>query len=210
MLFCIDNKRQERDLYGEGEEGTGGPVVGDVGEVEDLLEGEVDEADEDAVQAEDEHRADGDNSYEAEPDGVKTSAEVDDGIDGEQVHRVIEQDVQHEAVFVDVPVEEEEAQGEGGASDGDVFSDTCRLQPASLTEQVTHKEEANAAHKTVEGDVRCEVPVFVGTVEHHADDTQQQHDCFSVSLSMADVRHPVHQEQGEQEPSHAVEFAGER
>ena len=210
MPLCIDDKRQKRELDGKGEEGTGGPVVGDVGEVEGLFEGEVDEADEDTVEAEDEHRADGDECDQAEPDGVQASAEVDDGKDGEEVHHVIEQDVQHEAVFVDVPVEEQEAKDEGGTSDGDVFSDTRHLQPACLTEQVAHEEETDAAHKTMEGDVRRIVPVFVGTVEHHADEAQQQHDCLSVSLAMTDVRHPVHQEQGEQEPGHAVEFAGER
>ena len=47
-------------------------------------------------------------------------------------------------------------------------------------EKVSHEEEAEATNKTVIGDVWYGVIVFVGAVEYHGDDGENQHGCFAV------------------------------
>ena len=53
------------------------------------------------------------------------------------------------------------------------------------------------------------MPVFVGSVKNHADNSDDKHDGFTSFLSVADICEPMHQEKGRQKPGDAIEFTGE-
>jgi hypothetical protein len=62
-------------------------------------------------------------------------------------------------------------------------------------EEVPHEEEANTTDESVESDIRGKVVVFIGTIENHANDSDDEHDGSALFLSVTDVCDPVHQKQ---------------
>jgi len=164
-----EDKREEQQVDGSGEQEALPPVVGDIGLAGQVFKAVVEYADEDAVEAEDDHRADGDGGDESQAQTVEASAEVDDRVDGEQVDNIEEEDVEHKPALMEMPIEEEKAEQQGRQADGKVAVETDRLQATCLAEEATHEEEAQTAHEAVEGDIGSEVVVLVGSVESDAE-----------------------------------------
>lgn len=78
-----------------------------------------------------------------------------------------------------------------------------------MLEEVTHEKETNTTDESVECDVGGKVVVFVGAIENHANDRNDEHDESALFLSVADICNPVHQKQCRQKPGDTVEFTGE-
>ena len=77
--------------------------------MEILFDNKINNADKDAMESEDEHRADRNNRNEADFDAVETSAEMYDAQNRKEIDHVKEGDVQDKSLFVDMPVEEDNA-----------------------------------------------------------------------------------------------------
>jgi hypothetical protein len=75
--------------------------------------------------------------------------------------------------------------------------------------EIAHKEEAEAADKSVISDIGGIMVVFVGAIEDHGDDGKYQHDGFAVFVLIEYICQDVHDEKSYQEPSYTVELAGE-
>ena len=209
MSDGIADEGNQHEDYRNGYQQAFGPRVPDVLNPQAPLYREVGETDKHAVESEDEHRAKRYHRDDAQPQAVEAARQIDNAIHRQQVNGVIEGDVQAEAVLVDVPVEESDARQQGGQSYGEVTAQPGALEQARLPEQVTHEEEAQAAHKPVEGDVGGKVILFVGTIQQHTEQRERQHDSLSVTATVAEVGDDVHQQQREEEPGHPVELAGE-
>ena len=78
-----------------------------------LFKCKVNDSDEDAMESEDKHRADRDDGDNTDLDAVETSAEIDNAKDGKDIDHVIEGDVQDKSVFVNMPIEESNAEEKG-------------------------------------------------------------------------------------------------
>jgi hypothetical protein len=99
-----------------------------------------------------------------------------------------------EPFFMNVPVEKAYTKKQGSDSDGYVFPEINFCHYVLLSKKVSHKEEAEAAHKSVESDVWCKVVVFVSTIQYDTDHGENEHDGFPVMMAMTDVCYPMHQE----------------
>lgn len=160
------NKRHFND---NDQNGTFIPIVGDVRNVELLFKYKVNNSDKDTMEAEDEHRADRDDRNETDFDAVEASAEVDDTKDGKEVYHVKEGDVQDKSLFVDMPVEKDDADEQGRYANKKILPEVEAFQIVGMTEEIPQEEKAEAAYETVECDIGCKVPVFIGAVEYDTD-----------------------------------------
>ena len=75
------------------------------------LNDEIDDANEHSVETEDHHGTNGDVNNDLGSDLVSAAPKVDDGEDGEETNYEIERDVNDDVTLVDMPIEEDEAQG---------------------------------------------------------------------------------------------------
>ena len=137
--------------------------------MEILFEYKINNPDKDAMESKDEHRADRDDRNETDFDAVEASAEVDDTKDGKEVYHVKEGDVQDKSLFVDMPVEKDDADEQGGNAYGEIFPKVEAFHIVGMTEEIPQEEKAEAAYETVECDIGCKVPVFIGAVEYDTD-----------------------------------------
>lgn len=160
------------------------------------------------MESKDEHGADGNEGDEAKMNVVEAATEVDNTKDREEVNNIIQCNMKNKLIFVDVPIKKNNTYEQGGDCDRDVLFEVEALQITSLLKEVTHKEKTNTTDESVESDIRCKVPVFVSTVQNHADDSDDKHDGFSLFLSVADICDPMHQEKGGQKPGNSIEFTG--
>ena len=160
------------------------------------------------MEAEDEHRADRDDRNETDFDAVETSAEVDNAKDGKEIDHVIESNMQDESVFVDMPVEESNAEEKGGDAYEEVFPEVEALQIVCMTEEIPHEEKAEAAYESVECDIGRKMPIFIGAIEYDADDGKNEHNSLSIVNPIANVCDPVHEEEGKQKPCNPIQLAG--
>lgn len=117
------------------------------------------------MESEDKHRADRDDGDKTDLDAVETSADVDNAKYRKEIDHVKESNMQDESVFVDMPIEESNAEEKGGDAYEEVFPEVEVFQIACITEEISHKEKAEAAYESVECDIRRKVPVFIGTIE---------------------------------------------
>ena len=198
------DEREKQKLNGNGQENAFRQVVGDVRNVELLFKCEVNDSDEDAMESEDEHRADRDERNETDLDAFETSAEVDNAKYGKEIDHVKESNMQDESVFVDMPVEESNAEEKGGDAYEEVFPEVEAFQIVCMTEEIPHEEKAEAAYESVKGDIGRKMPVFIGAIEYDADDGQDEHNSLSIMNPIANVCNPVHEEKGEQEPCDTI------
>ena len=74
-----------------------------------LFKCKVNDSDEDTMESEDKHRADRNDRNEMDFDAVETSAEMYDAQNRKEIDHVKEGDVQDKSLFVDMPVEEDNA-----------------------------------------------------------------------------------------------------
>ena len=121
------------------------------------------------MEAEDEHRANRDDGDKADFDAVETSAEMYDAQNRKEIDHVKEGDVQDKSLFVDMPVEKDNADEQGRGANKQILLEVETFQIVGMTEEIPHEEKAEAAYETVEGDIGCKVPVFIGAVEYDAD-----------------------------------------
>ena len=156
------------------------------------------------MESEDEHRADRDDRNETDLDAVETSAEVDNAEDGKEIDHVIEGDVQDEAVFVNMPVKECNAEEKGGDAYEEIFLEVEAFQIVCMSEEIPHEEKAEAAYKSVECDIWRKVPVFIDTIEYNADDGKDKHNSLSIVNPTANVCNPVHEEKGKKKPCDTI------
>ena len=161
------------------------------------------------MESKDEHGADGYQGNKSKANPVEAATDVDNTKDREEVDDIIQCNMKNKLIFVDMPVEQGNTQKQGGYSDRDISIKVEALHVTSLLEEIPHKEEANTTNESVESDIRCIVPVFVGTVKNHADYSDGKHDRFSLFLSVADICYPMHQEKCRQKPGDAIEFTRE-
>ena len=152
------------------------------------------------MESEDKHRADRDDGDNTDLDAVETSAEIDNAKDGKDIDHVKEGNVQDELVFVNMPIEESNAEEKSGEAYEEIFPEVEAFQIVCMTEEIPHEEKAEAAYESVECDIRRKVPVFVGPIEYNADDGKDKHNSLSIVNPTANVCDPVHEEKGEQEP----------
>ena len=110
---------------------------------------------------------------------------------------------------MDVPVEEYEAEQQGGSADQYILSETELFQLITMLEEIAHEEKTETTYKAMIGDVWNSVIIFVHTIENHGDDRNDQHEALSVFAPIEHICQDVHQEQRNQEPGDTVEFAGE-
>ena len=78
--------------------------------MEILFEYKINNPYKDAMEAEDEHRANRDDGDDTDFDAVETSAEMYDAQNRKEIDHVKECDVQDKSLFVDMPVEEDNAE----------------------------------------------------------------------------------------------------
>ena len=77
---------------------------------------------------------------------VNAAPEVDDGEDGEETHDEIEGDVIDDVTLMDMPIEEDEAKGESGYANEEIFFEVRFFQITGLAQYVSQEEEGDAAH----------------------------------------------------------------
>ena len=65
-----------------------------------------------------------------------------------------------------------------------------------MTEEIPHEEKAEAAYETVEGDIGCKVPVFIGAIEYDTDDGKDEHNSLSLVNPIANVCDQMHKKEG--------------
>ena len=121
------------------------------------------------MEAEDEHRANRDDGDDTDFDAVETSAEVDNAKDGKEIDHVKEGNIQDEQVFVDMPVEKDNADEQGRGANKQILLEVETFKIVGMTEEIPHEEKAEATYETVECDIGCKVPVFIGAIEYDAD-----------------------------------------
>lgn len=156
------------------------------------------------MESEDKHRADRDDGDNTDFDAVETSAEVDNAKDGKEIDHVIESNMQDESAFVDMPIEESNAEEKGRETYKEIIPEVEAFQIVCMSEEIPHEEKAEAAYKSVECDIRRKMPVFVGTIEYDADNGKDDHNSLSIMNPIANVCNPVHEEKGEQEPCDTI------
>lgn len=156
------------------------------------------------MESEDEHRTDRDDRNETDLDAVETSAEVDNAKDGKEIDHVKEGNVQEESIFVDMPVEENDADEQRGDAYNKIFPEVEVFQIVGLTEEIPHEEKAEAAYESVECDIGRKMPVFIGAIEYDTDDGKDEHNSLSIMNPIANVCNPVHEEESEQEPCNTI------
>ena len=86
-----------------------------------LLNYEVNDAHEHSVETEDNHSADGDIDNDLGSESVCATPKVDDGEDGKETNDEIEGDMNEDVTLIDMPIKENEAQGEGGDANEEIF-----------------------------------------------------------------------------------------
>ena len=74
-----------------------------------FFEYKVNNPDKDAMKAKDKHRANWNDGDDTDYNAVKTPAEVYNAKDRKEIDHVIEDNVQDESLFVDMPVKEDNA-----------------------------------------------------------------------------------------------------
>lgn len=176
--------------------------------MEILFEYKINNPDKDAMESKDEHRADRDDRNETDPDAVETLAEVDNAIDRKEIDHVKEGNMQDESIFVDMPVEENDADNQRGDAYEEVFPEVEALQIVGLTEEIPQEEKAEATYESVKGDIGRKMPIFIGAIEYDADDGKNEHNSLSIVNPIADVCDPVHEEESEQKPCDTIQLAG--
>lgn len=92
-------------------------------------------------------------------------------------------------VQLQVPVEEEEAQGEEHERSGDGYVGNSPLCAHDVAKIV----EGQASQEAHGGQVRGEVPLLVGCIEHHGEAAKGDHDDMLVAGLPAQVDGDVHQ-----------------
>jgi len=158
------------------------------------------------MEPEDEHRADRDDRNETDLDAVETSAEVDNAEDGKEIDHVKEGNMQDESIFVDMPVEENDADNQRGYAYEEVLPEVEALQIVGLAEEIPQEEKAEAAYETVECDIGHKMPVFIGAIEYDTDDGKDEHNSLSIVNSIANVCDPVHEEESKQKPCNTIQL----
>ena len=102
-----------------------------------LFYDEVNDAHEHPVETEDDHGADGDIDDDLGFESICAAPEVDDGEDGEETNNEIEGDVDDDITLIDMPIEEDEAQGEGGDANEEIFFEVRFFQITGLAQYVS-------------------------------------------------------------------------
>lgn len=95
---------------------------------------------------------------------------------------------------MDVPVEENEAEQQGGSADQYILSETELFQLITMLEEVAHEEKTETTYKAMIGDVWGIVVEFVGAVEYHGADGENEHDILTMLVSVKYVCQDMHEE----------------
>ena len=89
------------------------------------------------METEDDHGADGDIDDDLGSESICAAPQVDDGEDGKETYDEVESDVNDDVALVDMPIEEDEAQGEGGDANEEIFFEVGFFQITRLVQYVT-------------------------------------------------------------------------
>ena len=136
VTIGIDDDGEQSQFDGNSQDDGLRYGIADVWDVKRPFYDEVDDAHEHPMETENDHGADGDIDNNSESDLVSAAPEVDDGDDREETDDEIEGDVNDDVTFINVPIEEDEANGEGGDANEEVLFEVRFFQIAGLVQYI--------------------------------------------------------------------------
>ena len=89
------------------------------------------------METEDDHGTSGDIDDDLGSESVYAAPEVDDGENGEETNDEIEGDVNDDMTLIDMPIEEDEDQSEGGYANEKIFFEVSFFQIIGLAQYVS-------------------------------------------------------------------------
>ena len=112
MLSILDEWKKYQDDANSNENAFA-PIVCDIGETKCFFQTKVDDTNKDTMKAENNECADGDGCNKVGFDVVDRAENINETVNGKKVDDIIENNMKHETVFVDMPIEDNEAQKQG-------------------------------------------------------------------------------------------------
>lgn len=110
MALSIDDKWQKDGFYNYCKDNTFVPVVGDVGDMEELFKAKIKKTNKYSMNAKNKHSSKGNFCNCLDFEIVNTATEVNNTIYGKEVDNVIKDNMECKAVFMNMPIEERDAE----------------------------------------------------------------------------------------------------
>lgn len=206
MLSILDEWKKYQDDANSNENAFV-PIVSDIGETKCFFQTKVDDTNNDTMKTEDNECADGDGCNNVGFDVVDRAEKINETVNGKQVDDIIENNMKQETVFVDMTIENNEAQKQGRDADKKILCRAYFSEPVHLTKQIAHEEKTYTSDKSVICQIWRIVIIFVSTIEYDTDNGYDKHQNLSMFLAIADVCNQLHYKQCNQEPGYPIQFA---
>ena len=141
---------------------------------------------------------------------VEQFAAVEHTEEETDIDRVEEGDVQEEDVFVEMPIKEQQTDGETAYEAQDALAGVDAAKEMVLPHDIAQVVIRQSAEDADGGQVGQKLPVFVGGIEEKRGYAERDHDKMLVSRLATEVYRDMHDEYGRQIPQWAVEGFAER